>query len=236
MSDKRDFMLVHGAWHGGWCYARAAELLRARGRRAFTPTLTGLGERAHLATFAVNCTTHIRDVMGVITCEDLNDVVLCGHSYGGLVVGGVADAMPERIASLVYLDAIIPQIGKSVLDFSTPAQLSAMLAAVGDNGGLLLPPTSAASMDVNPEDQAMADALMTPQPFATSCERLHLTGAYMKIPKKTYVFAARAGSNLQKWYDQAKTDPDWTTGEVAAGHDVMLDAPVELAEILINAA
>src|SRR5688500_14307656 len=99
-APTRDLVLVHGAWHGGWCYARVAEALRASGHRVFTPTLTGLGERSHLASLGeVGLGVHIRDVLNVIRWEQLEEVVLCGHSYGGLVVGGVADAVPERIAS-----------------------------------------------------------------------------------------------------------------------------------------
>ena len=91
MASPATFVLVHGAWHGGWCYARVAALLRARGHTVFTPTLTGQGERAHLLSGAINLSTHIEDVLGVFRCERLSDVVLAGHSYGGMVITGVAD-------------------------------------------------------------------------------------------------------------------------------------------------
>ena len=90
------FVLVHGAWHGGWCYARVADILRARGHRVFTPTMTGLGERSHLASADITLSLHVTDIVNVLRWEDLRDVVLCGHSYGGLVISGVVEAVPER--------------------------------------------------------------------------------------------------------------------------------------------
>src|SRR5688572_18929507 len=102
-ANPTSFVLVHGAWHGGWCYARVGALLRARGHTVFTPTLTGQGERAHLFSGAINLTTHVEDVLGVFRFERLRDVVLAGHSYGGMVITAVADRIPERIKALAYL-------------------------------------------------------------------------------------------------------------------------------------
>src|ERR1700760_4452365 len=98
------FVLVHGSWHGGWCYARVARLLRAAGHEVYTPTLTGMGERSHLAGGHINLDTHIRDIRNVFEYEDIGDAILCGHSYGGMVITGVAGEIGERIRSLVYLD------------------------------------------------------------------------------------------------------------------------------------
>jgi len=121
---------------------RVADILRARGHRVFTPTLTGVGERSHLAHSGVNCSTHIQDIVNVIKWEQLNEVVLCGHSYGGMVVGGVADALPERIASLVYLDAAIPENGKSLFDLmNAPEFASAILNGTVEHGGELARPS-----------------------------------------------------------------------------------------------
>src|ERR1700722_11132565 len=110
------YVLVHGAWHGGWCFARVAELLRARGDRVFTPTMTGLGERVHLAHPGITLDDHVTDIVNVLRFEDLRDVVLLGHSYGGFVISGVVEAVPERIAALVFLDAFVPQDGESLAD------------------------------------------------------------------------------------------------------------------------
>ena len=115
------FVLVHGAWHGGWCYKRVARLLRQAGHEVYTPTLTGPGERAHLINRAIDLNTHIQDIVAVIRCEELSDVVLCGHSYGGMVITGVAEQIAAKIRSLVYLDAFVPENGKSLMDY-LPAQ------------------------------------------------------------------------------------------------------------------
>lgn len=234
------FVLVHGAWHGGWCYARVADRLRARGHRVFTPTLTGLGERSHLADRClINASTHIRDVINVIQWEQLSDVVLCGHSYGGLIVAGVADALPDRIASIVYLDAAIPESGKTMLEQLVPSMVETFLKAVADRGnGILLPPLPAAAFNVNPADRAMVDALCTPHPFLTYTERIQLTGAYMSIAKKTFVEATDwewSGARDLSAASKARAGADWTKLEVSAGHDLMLDAPEEVARMLVGA-
>ena len=104
-----NFVLVHGAWHGGWCYRDTAKILRAAGHTVHTPTHTGVGERFHQSAENITLETHIRDVAGCIEAEELTDVVLCGHSYGGMVITGVADRMPDKIRALCYLDAFIPE-------------------------------------------------------------------------------------------------------------------------------
>ena len=236
--ERVAFVLVHGAWHGGWCYARVAEILRAQGHKVFTPTLTGLGERSHLATLGIiNCSTHIRDVLNVIHWERLDGIVLCGHSYGGRVISGAADAVPERIKSLVYLDAAIPQKGRSELDGTEPQKLTEVLDAAGDHGGHLLPPYPAEFFNVNPADRAMVDALCTPQPIETFIESLNLTGAYENVAKKTFVMATgwKGHPVLRQMYKEAKEDKGWTALEIPYGHDVMLDAPERVAEILLGA-
>lgn len=228
------FMLIHGAWHGGWCYARVADILRAKGHRVYAPTLTGLGERSHLANGGVNCSTHIQDILNVMRWEQLHDVILCGHSYGGMIIGGVADRIPERISSLVYLDAIIPENGMSMVDLMKPEAIASVFGTTADYAGQLVPPAPAATFNVNPADRAMVDALCTPQPIATWIERLKLTGAHMSIAKKVYVLAT-GWKNTSRFHARVKDNPAWSTFEVPCGHDVMLDAPERLAEILLNA-
>ena len=110
------FVLVHGAWHGGWCYRETAKALRDAGHTVFTPTLTGTGDRWHQSNQSITLETHIRDVCGTFEFEELSDVILCGHSYGGMVITGVADRIPSQIKSLVYLDAFVPQHGDSLID------------------------------------------------------------------------------------------------------------------------
>src|SRR5678809_1441420 len=131
------FVLVHGAWSGGWCYHKVAERLRSRGHLVFTPTLTGQGERAHLTAGTINLSLHIEDVLAVFKYEQLRDVVLAGHSYGGMVVTGVADRAPERVAALAYLDAFLPEDGQSLFDINIPANTQRFIAQAGASGGLL---------------------------------------------------------------------------------------------------
>ena len=177
------FVLVHGAWSGGWCYGKVAALLRARGHAVFTPTLTGQGERSHLLAAGVNLTTHITDVLNVFHYEDLRDVVLAGHSYGGMVVTGVADRIADRVAALVYLDAFLPEDGQSLFDINIPANTQRFVANAGNCGGIAVPPPPASFFNVNAADAARVDALATPFPLAAMAERLSLTGVHKTCPQ-----------------------------------------------------
>ena len=139
------FVLVHGAWHGGWCWKKVTPLLRAAGHEVYTPTLTGLGERAHLLTREVDLDTHIRDIINVLEYEELRDVILVGHSYAGMVIAGVADRVPARLAHLVYLDAFVPRDGQASLSLSPPeleAHLRAQALAEGDGWRVPAPPAA----------------------------------------------------------------------------------------------
>lgn len=231
------FVLVHGAWHGGWCYERVAERLRGRGHRVFTPTLTGLGERSHLLDGGINLTTHIEDVANVIRWQDLREVVLCGHSYGGMVVTGVADRLPGTIASLVYLDAFIAEDGRSVFDLNDPATVQIQTDAAATHGGFAIPPVPAGAFNVNPADRAWVDAKCTPHPIGTFLERIRLSGSHQAVRKQTYIYAAGwQGTPFTPIYERAKADPAWTAVSLPCGHDVMVDMPDRLTELLEHAA
>ena len=230
------FVLVHGAWHGGWCWRRVADLLRARGHLVFTPTLTGLGERSHLMAPGINVSTHVTDVANVMTWERLSDVVLCGHSYGGLVISGVAERMAPSIGSLVFLDAFLPENGEAMADItSQPVRDS--LKAAAERGDIAVPARPAAAFLVNDKDQAWVDALCGPQPIGTMTEKMVLTGARDRVAKKSYIRAvAYPNPGFDKAYAQVKADRAWRTYEVPCGHDVMVDMPERLAEILLDVA
>ena len=150
------FVLVHGAWRGGWCWRRVADRLRGGGHDVFTPTLAGLGERSHLVRAGIDLKTHIADVVNVMTWEGLSDVVLCGHSYGGFVISGVAEAMAPAIRSIVFLDAFVPGNGDTVHDLTAPAVREAVGAAM-QRGDLVIPPRPAAAFGVNAADRAWVD-------------------------------------------------------------------------------
>jgi pimeloyl-ACP methyl ester carboxylesterase len=129
-SAPKTFVLVHGAWHGGWCWRRVADRLQKGGHKVFTPTMTGLGERSHLVDGKVNLATHVRDIVNVIKWESLNDVVLVGHSYGGIIISGVAEEMREAIGSIVFLDAFVPENGDSLAAKASQPVREAIAAAV----------------------------------------------------------------------------------------------------------
>ena len=230
------FVLVHGAWHGGWCYSRVARLLRSRGYDVFTPTLTGLGERSHLASPAVNASTHVQDVLNVIAFEDLEDIVLVGHSYGGQIITAVADAVPDKIRSLVYLDAFIGEDGKSVFDMDAPAATAAYIDMAQSNGGSSVPPVPSAVFGVNPADQAWVDRRCTPGSLATWAERLSLTGCHLLVADRWYVLATGWDGPFRQIFDRIRAAGGWHTVEFDCGHDLMIDMPRETADLLERAS
>jgi len=230
------FMLVHGAWHGGWCWQRVAARLRSVGHAVFTPTLTGLGERSHLLRAGIDLKTHIADVVNVMKWEGLNDVVLCGHSYGGFVISGVAEKMEPAIRSIVFLDAFVPRNGESVRDLTGPAVQEAVSAAM-QRGDIVIPPRPAEAFGVNAADRAWVDRLCVGQPIGTFTDKIALTGARDRISRKSYIRAASyANPGFDRAYAGLKSDPSWRTYEAPCGHDVMVDMPERLTEILLEAA
>jgi len=234
--NSKTFVLVHGAWHGGWAWRRVADRLRACGHIVFTPTLTGLGERAHLLHPGINASLHVADVLGVISFERLEDFVLTGHSYGGCVVSGVAEAMPNAISSIVFLDAFIPDNGDATMDLVQPEVQEVIRAALA-RGETTVPVRDAAAFKVNKKDRAWVDALATPQPIGTMTEKLTLTGARERVPKKTYIRASGYPNvSFDNAYARVKADPTWWTYEMLCGHDVMIDEPARLTEILLEVA
>ncbi len=237
VQSLRTFVLVHGAFHGGWCYARVADLLRAQGHRVFTPTLAGLAERSDDNARPINLTTHINQIVDLLTFEDLQDVVLCGHSYGGMVITGVADKATARIHNLVYLDAVIPEDGKSIADYVFPGEvLMQVIEAAGLFGGgqmAVAPPDSATFFNVNPDDRDMVNRLCTAQQLATLIEKIRLGSGHLAVPHNTFIRAKNwPFPPIEQNYARAKSLPGWELFEIEAGHDVMLDAPAKLAEVL----
>ena len=231
------FVLVHGAWSGGWCYFKVAERLRALGHRVFTPTLTGQGERSHLTGTAINLTLHVIDVLNVFHYEHLDDVVLAGHSYGGMVITGVGDRIPERIRALVYLDAFLPQDGQSLFDINIPANTQNFIARAGTIGGLAVPPPPAAFFNVNRNDAVRVDELATPFPIGCFTEKIKLSGKQDSIGKHVYVHSTvlPRESPFKPFYERVKNDPAWSAHTLACGHDAMLDLPDDVTRILLDA-
>ena len=228
------FVLVHGAWHGAWCWRRVERLLRAQGHEVFTPTLTGLGERAHLMSRQIDLETHIADVLGVLRSEDLRDIILCGHSYGGMVITGVADREPEHIAALVYLDAFVPENGECTLDLLPADRREQFDRGVRERGfGWLVPAIPAAAYKVNAADQAWVDAQCTPHPLKCFEQRLALAGAHERIARRLYIRGALyTPSAFAPVAERLRSDPRWRVVDLPGGHDLMLDTPQELAALL----
>jgi pimeloyl-ACP methyl ester carboxylesterase len=234
---KHTFVLVHGAWHGGWCWRRVSDLLTARGHEVFAPTLTGVGERAHLTELSIDLSTQIEDVVRVMQHEDLSDVVLVGHSYGGLVVSGVAERLEKTIKSIVFLDAFVPDNGMSLSDYWSSDRRKQFEDMAATTGGKTIPPPPAAFFKVNEKDQAWVDSRCVPHPYPCFTEKVKLTGARERIAKKAYVRAADYPSPyFSMFYDKYKNDPAWRSYALPCGHDVMVDMPERLAEILEDVA
>jgi pimeloyl-ACP methyl ester carboxylesterase len=216
------FVLVHGAWHGGWCWQRVNDRLTARGHRVFAPTLTGVGERSHLDSPSVDLSTQIRDVVNEIRWKDLENVVLVGHSYGGMVISGVAEQVAPKIAAIVYLDAFVPADGQSIGDLGGKV-----------DAGPFTAPIPAARFAVNEADRAWVDSKMTPQSTACFTEKIRLTGAYQRIPRKAYI-RAKNFAGFAATFERIRSEDSWETWVVDCGHDVMLDKPDELTSILLG--
>ncbi|MGB3327438.1 MAG: alpha/beta fold hydrolase [Thermomicrobiales bacterium] len=232
MDPKPTFVLIHGAWHGGWCWQRLAPMLRAAGYETYTPTLTGLGERAHLLNPAIDLSTHITDVLNLLEYDDLSDVILVGHSYGGMVVSALVEQVPDRIAQAIYLDAFLPENGESIRDIGTPG-LDEIAATYGD--GWRMPPTMpAADFGVSdPDDAAWVDARIGDQPYGTFTQPITLTGAGESIPKAfilctEFLFPPHAERARQRGF----VVRDLKGG----GHDCMVTIPDQLATMLLELA
>jgi pimeloyl-ACP methyl ester carboxylesterase len=215
------FVMVAGGWHGGWALTPIARELRAHGHEVFTPTLTGLGERSHLAHAGVNLETHIEDVANVLRFERLSDVILCGHSYAGMVITGVADRLSEHIASLVYVDAFVPQDGDSWWDLAGDRYRQiAIDRSEADGLGVVAP--------------EHLDSRCTPHPLAAFRQRIRLSGCWQAVPEKVFIYATGwAETPFTSTYEALESDPAWIVKSVASRHDVIRLAPEEFASIVL---
>ena len=234
-SQTGTYVLVHGAWHGSWCWKRVRRALRAAGHDVFTPTLTGVGERCHLNSPDVQLSTHVADVVNLIRWEELSDVILCGHSYGGAVISGVADGIPERIRALVYLDAFVLEDGECVLDLVSEEQARGVRQQARDTGdGFKVSPIPAEVFNTNSRDRAWVDAQCTPHPLPSLEERIRLAGGLGQVQDVTHILAADyRGTPFVPSHERARKR-GWKTREIACGHEVMLDLPDALSEMLLE--
>jgi pimeloyl-ACP methyl ester carboxylesterase len=242
------FMLIHGMYAGGWCWKHVTSLLRAAGHDVYTPTLTGTGERVHLAGPAVDLDTHITDVVNVLAFEELQDVILAGWSYGGVVITGVADRAPARLRHLVYLDADLPKHGQSDLDLEVAevrTRREAQARAAGD--GWQVPRPDPERMDRSLRDWIPDDetrrwffAKLTDHPFKTLAQPLHLSNpAALDALGRTYILCTEGKSEGDiplRTVAWLRHEPGWRIRELASTHFAPISAPREVADLLLELA
>ncbi|MFH1039181.1 MAG: alpha/beta hydrolase family protein [PVC group bacterium] len=233
------FVLIHGAYHGGWCWRKIVDVLCEQSVEALAPTLTGLGERSHLLTGDVNLSTHITDIVQVLKFEDLHDVVLVGHSYAGMVISGVAEIIPERIAHLVYLDALVPLDGQTVLDILPGVESRAKeITLAGRKIKVITPPTPQAFGVDDPADVAWVAPRLTPMPYKCYAEPIKITNvATANIPKTYLICDIQLGGDLRQSHESAferAKEAGWSYKRLAGPHDIMVTHPRELVDILLE--
>jgi pimeloyl-ACP methyl ester carboxylesterase len=234
---KSAFILVHGAFHGGWCYQKVAARLTVPGWQVHTPSLTGLADKSHLLSPDINLQTHINDVVNLVKWEGLERVVLCGHSYGGMVITGAAEVLGDRVWGLVYLDALVPTAGRSMFDYTGP-ELRALFDQLAEKSNrLYVTPISVERFKVNVDDRAWVDAQCTDHPYRTFEYPVGKTSVRDGLKNKYYVRATGYTSvMLDEFVAQCHAEPNWRVVNIENGHDLMLDAPEEVAAVLLEAA
>ena len=212
-------------------WQRLAPLLRKSGHDVFTPSLTGIGERAHLASPSIDVSTHIADVLGVLRYERLQDVVLVGHSYGGMVVSGVADRAPERVGTLVYLDAFVPKPNEALLDL-----LPARVLEHFPREGWQVPPLPPAAQGMTDAGEiAWLEGRRDPQPMKCFTEKLRLEGRFRG--QRVYVSCTGySPTSFSRFAELARNDPAWRYHELATHHYPHVSMPAETAGVLLNYA
>ena len=228
------FVLVHGAWHGGWCWSKAADALRQLGHEAHTPTLTGLGERSHLLTADIDADTHVLDIVNVLKWRELNEVFLVGHSYGGTVITGVSGQLPEQLTALVYLDAFVPEVSnEAIFAKANPERMKQFQRQI-EAGAIALEPDNAVdSWTKDPATKAWLLAQCTAHPKGTLQKGVTLTGRESKVRHRHYIIAENnKPSPFWAEYERIKHQGGWTSEAIATMHDIMVEAPDELAKRL----
>jgi pimeloyl-ACP methyl ester carboxylesterase len=232
------YVLCHGAWSGGWRYKQVEQILRAAGHDVYRPTYTGLGERAHLANPDIDLDTHVQDVLGVITFEEIDEFILVGHSYGGMVITCVADQLWQRIPKIVYLDAFLPENGKSLTDYAGD-EGKGMLEAVEKNGEgwKVHRPEGTIPASLTKEERERLAAFTHPQPLKTITQKVDIEGNHLKIPEKVYVLCTEnKGSPFWQFAELTRAQADWTVIDLPTHHQLLQSMPQETADILMGKA
>ena len=240
------FVLVHGAWHGGWCWWKTAPLLRDAGHLVCAPSLTGLGDREHLARLippaVLNLDLHVRDIVQLLDSDDLSDVVLVGHAYAGMVITGVAELRPERIGALVYVNGVAPENGEAMIDQLAAVRGPEFVAriqqyiAVGEPY-MAHPTTGQEIADRwainNPDDQAFVLPRLSPQPTLTFAQPVRTGNPDAASLRREFILCSESG--FESVADRA-ADNGWGVHHIDTGHDPMITEPAQLAQILLGIA
>lgn len=233
------FVLVHGTGCGGWVWQKVTSLLRTRGHAVYTPTLTGLADRRHLLNDQVNLTTHITDITNLIFYEDLNDVILVGNSYGGMVITGTAGRIPERLKLLVYLDAYLPDDGQSEADLLQEELLARRMAEAAAHGGVIQPPPPGIFGISDPWLVDWVSKRMTPHPISTYIEPVHIDNGPSSPVPLIYIHCTGNPATTPDLFSESAAkakNRGWPVIEMNTGHLAMLSQPQSLMEILNNVA
>ena len=241
------FVLVHGAWHGGWCWRRVDYALQAQGHRVFAPTLTGVGERVHLMSSLITLETHIADVANLLEAEELQEVVLAVHSYAGMLGTAIADRMPQRLKHLVYVDAVVPRPGESWSSTHSSAVREQRLAAAQQSPDYSFPAPDPAVFGLAAEDHAWVRRRQTPHPGHTYQAPLQFDAQRVAAVPRTFIDCVKPrlgtiDSIRPRVRDASFWDGAWTGGggirivEMQTGHDPMVSAPDELSRLLAGCA
>jgi pimeloyl-ACP methyl ester carboxylesterase len=230
------FVVAHGAWGAGWVWKKMHPLMSARGHRLVTPTLTGLGERAHLARPDIDLETHIADILGVLKYEDLRNINLIGHSYGGMVATGVADRARERVTKLIYLDAFAPEDGDSAFELLPEATRAQRQSAASGNADGWRMPAGPMPPDTPAEDRAWCEPLRVAQPVKTFEQKLKFQGGLLTLPRQ-YIYCTRIppDDRFRRFYERAKRE-GWGVTELDASHNPHITCPEALADMLTKIA
>lgn len=237
--EKTAIVLVHGAWHGAWCWRRVLPLLRGAGVQSHAVTLTGVGERAHLLSPTIDLHTHIQDVIGLIETEELQRVVLVGHSYAGMVITGVADRLQREQAGLlvhlVYLDAALPRPGDSWSSAHSEDTRQARIAASQSSRGLSFPPPDSSLFGLSGADRDWVNRRQTPQPFRLYQQPLQFDAARVDAVPRTFIDCTQpALATIAPSRVRVRSEPGWNVVEMATGHDPMVSEPAALSQILLQ--
>ena len=242
-----NFVLVHGAWHGGWCWRHVVQALTAAGHRACAVTLTGVGERAHLMSPAITLETHICDVVNAMDAQEMQEVVLAVHSYAGMIGTAVADRLPGRLAHLVYVDAVVPKPGESWSSTHASATREARLAAAAASPDFSFPPPDPSAYGLDGENHAWVKRRQTPHPGHTYQAVLQFDPQRVAAVPRTFVNCVAPALGTidairQRLEDKGLWGGAWHSGagarviELQTGHDPMISAPADLTRILLGCA